>query len=57
MATLLVITVLLPFSGAWFWSLMPKLEYPAARLIALGGHARDPGASSLILLLGFRLRA
>ena len=43
MATLLVITVLLPFLGSLVLLLLPKLEFQTARSIALVDCARDPG--------------
>jgi NADH-quinone oxidoreductase subunit M len=53
MAMLLAITVLLPLIGSLVLVLTPKLEFRAARQIALAAVLMTL-ASSLILLLGFR---
>ena len=55
MATLLVITVLLPFVGSLVLVLLPKLEFQTARTIALAVALVTLGFS-LILLLGFDSR-
>jgi NADH-quinone oxidoreductase subunit M len=52
MATLLLITVLLPFLGSLILLVLPKLEFETARSIALGNAIVTLGFS-LILLWGF----
>ena len=52
MATLLLITVLLPFLGSLILLVLPKLDFETARSIALGTAIVTLG-SSLILLWGF----
>ena len=55
MATLLVITVLLPLLGSLVLVLLPKLEFQTARSIALATALVTLGFS-LILLWGFDSR-
>ena len=55
MATLLLMTVMLPLLGSLALVVLPKLEFQTARLIALGTAIGDPGLQP-DPAVGFRLR-